>query len=712
MGRLTTWILEHRRLVLGFWGLLLAASLPLALRFADVAGGATEVIPGSASERANRALQGAFGDGAPFLVPVIVTADGGEAALRDATEKLAQGLVPAPEVSSVRHFWNSGDEGLRGRSGASSLVLMQTKARSIGEAEDLTSTLRRRIADIGMPAGTQTMLTGVAAMFHDLNRNASADLQKAEMIGVPLTLAILILVFRSPLAAALPVLIALGASIIALAGLCIEHRVLPASVFAQNAVTMVGLGAGVDYALFMLHRFRAELARGAAPARAVVQASASMGPALLASGFAVGAGFIALLLVDARFVHSVAIGGLLVIACAVGMALTLLPIALAALGTRVNWPYRTLAVADHSDAWHRWAGHVMRHPWPYFIAVMGVLTVVAVPALRSQAWNVGAADLPSQIEARRGYEILRRDFAAGWMGPLAIIVEAPPAASLLRESSRAALKAMREELAADPRIVAVSEAQFSADARSALLLAVPRLAPETAEAMALTRALRAGAGGALRGHAMQVHVAGASAMMLDFDAEMFGSLRRVIPAVLGVTALALIVFFRSLVVPFKALCANLISVFCAYGFLVLVFQDGVGAAALGIHPPGGINSFIVLMLFTILFGLSMDYEVFLLRAIQEEHRRGACNVGAVRAGIARSASLISSAAAIMACLFASFGAAELLATREFGLGLAAAVVLDATLIRLILVPAAMRLLGEANWWFPRRLAPLSGRRPA
>jgi RND superfamily putative drug exporter len=645
-------------------------------------------------------------------VPVIVTADGGADALRAATEQLAAGLARGPEVRSVRHFWNSGDPLLRGKSRGTSLLLVQTNAGSIADAENLTPALRQRIAGIALPAGTQTRVTGVAAMFHDLNRNASEDLKKAEMIGVPLTLIILLAVFRSPPAAALPLLIAFGASAVALAGLFVLHRILPASVFAQNAVTMIGLGAGVDYALFVLHRFRVELAHGAAPHHAALKASASMGPALLASGFAVGVGFLALFLVDARFVHSVAIGGLLVVGCAVGMSLTLLPIALVALGTRVNWPHRRFAVVADSAAWRGWAAHVMRHAWAYLLAGLCLLTALALPALRSQAWNVGAADLPPQIEARQGHDILQRDFAVGWMGPLAIVVEAAPAVDLRQKASRTALAAMRARLASDARIVAVSEAQFGADGRSAVLIAVPRRAPESAETMALTQALRADANAALRTHASQVHVAGASAMMLDFDAEMFGSLRRVIPAVLAVTAFALVVFFRSLLVPLKALCANLVSVLCAYGFLVLVFQDGVGAATLGIDPPGGINSFIVLMLFTILFGLSMDYEVFLLRAIQEEHERGASNAAAVRAGIARSGSLISSAAAIMACLFASFGMAELVATREFGLGLAAAVVLDATLIRLVVIPAAMRLLGEANWWFPRRPAPLPGRRPA
>jgi RND superfamily putative drug exporter len=189
-------------------------------------------------------------------------------------------------------------------------------------------------------------------------------------------------------------------------------------------------------------------------------------------------------------------------------------------------------------------------------------------------------------------------------------------------------------------------------------------------------------------------------MIVDFDAELFGSLWRIVPAVLAVTFMVLLIAFRSVLIPAKAVLTNLVSVLAAYGFLVLVFQQGAGAALLHIDPPGGLNSMVVLMLFTILFGLSMDYEVFLLRQIEHEYRRSGDNRTAVAAGLARSAGLITSAAAIMVCLFGSFGFTQLTATREFGLGLAFAVALDATLIRLVLVPAMMELFGVANWWWP------------
>ena len=203
---------------------------------------------------------------------------------------------------------------------------------------------------------------------------------------------------------------------------------------------------------------------------------------------------------------------------------------------------------------------------------------------------------------------------------------------------------------------------------------------------------------------LEVHIGGYSAGILDFDDELFGSLKRVVPVVLVTTFLVLAFVFRSVIIPFKAIVMNLLSVLASYGFLVYVFQDGIGANLIGLVPPGGLNSFIVLMLFTILFGLSMDYEVFLLSRIREEYERTGNNREAVASGLAHTGGLITSAALIMVVLFGSFGFTQLTATREFGLGLAFAVAVDATLIRIVLVPTLMKLFGAANWWFPRRIA--------
>jgi putative drug exporter of the RND superfamily len=352
--------------------------------------------------------------------------------------------------------------------------------------------------------------------------------------------------------------------------------------------------------------------------------------------------------------------------------------------------------------WARWARETMTRPWRYLIPAVIVIAVLIVPTLRLKAWNMGADDLSPAMEARQGYDILARNFVAGWMGPIAVLVKSHGSGSLRTGERAVAIAALSSRLASDPRVRVVG-GYPSTDGRSALVIAVPRSAPESEEVMTLVRELRADPWRAASDAGLTIQIGGFSASILDFDAELFGSLKRVIPVVLAITFIALVFAFRSIVVPIKAITMNLISALAAYGFLVYVFQEGVGAELIGLVPPGGLNSFIVLMLFTILFGLSMDYEVFLLSRIKEEYQRTGDNKTSVVNGLSMSGGLITSAALIMVVLFGSFGFTRLTATREFGLGLAFAVALDATLIRVVLVPILMGLLGRANWWFPARL---------
>jgi len=321
------------------------------------------------------------------------------------------------------------------------------------------------------------------------------------------------------------------------------------------------------------------------------------------------------------------------------------------------------------------------------------------------------------------------------MGPIAILVKSRDSGNIWTAERESAIETIYSRLASDPRVHivggfpqllallgpsrtlirarsglpapmhAASTQVVSEDGRSALIFVVPRSAPESEEVMTLVRELRAESWQPARDAGLAVQVGGFSASILDFDSELFRSLKLVIPIVLAITFIALVFAFRSIVVPIKAITMNLISVLAAYGFLVYVFQEGVGAGLIGLVPPGGLNSFIVLMLFTILFGLSMDYEVFLLSRIREEYQRTGDNGKSVVSGLSQTGGLITSAALIMVVLFGSFGFTRLTATREFGLGLAFAVALDATVIRVVLVPILMGLLGRANWWFPAALLP-------
>jgi RND superfamily putative drug exporter len=413
--------------------------------------------------------------------------------------------------------------------------------------------------------------------------------------------------------------------------------------------------------------------------------------------------------VHIRFLHTLALGGVAVAVTSVLMTLTLLPSLLLLIGEKLNWP-RQLSRRPRGGGglWARWANETMTRPWQYLIPSLIVLAVLIVPTLQLKTWNMGAHDLSPTMEARQGYELLDRNFAAGWMGPIAILVKSRDDGNVRTNESQDAITGIRSRLASDPR-VRITGGYPSKDGHSALILVVPRSAPESEEVMTMVRELRAQPWQSARDAGLSIQIGGLSASVLDFDAELFGSMKRVIPVVLAVTFLALVFAFRSIVVPIKAITMNLISVLAAYGFLVYVFQKGIGAGLIGLVPPGGLNSFIVLMLFTILFGLSMDYEVFLLSRIREEYQRTGDNRKSVVSGLSQTGGLITSAALIMVVLFGSFGFTRLTATREFGLGLAFAVALDATLIRVVLVPILMGLLGRANWWFPAALLPRGSR---
>jgi putative drug exporter of the RND superfamily len=719
--------------VVAAWIAVVGAAAPFAAHLGASLRGSTDAVRGSGSELVSRDVNRAFGDGSAFVFPAVLTSPSVAATdprFAAAATALERALLSAG-MRGVRHYWNTGDQRLIGRDRHSALVLITPPARTFFDAETMVSRIREEAAATGLDSAFAVKVTGMVSLFHDLDVSASDDLLRAERVGIPLTLLVLLLVFGAPIAAGLPLLLAIGATTITLAVLYGLSHLMPVSVFAQNAVTMVGLGIGVDYALLLVSRCREELAAGAPFRTAVETAALRAIHVVVVSGLAVCTGFLALLLVRVAFLHTLALAGAAVVVIAVLMTLTLLPALLLLIGERVNWPRRIRARSSPTRRWWAsWGREAMTRPWRYLVPTVIVLAALILPTLRLEAWNVGARDLPPSMEARQGYDLLERNFSPGWMGPIALLVEARGQGSVWSPERQRAIATLYDSLRADPRVHmaggfphllemlgsrrevvrthtelpaplrAAASQVVSEDGRSALVLLVPRSPPESDEAMNLVRELRAASWAAERDAGLDVRVGGFGAGILDFDQELFGSLWRVVPLVLGVTFVVLAFAFRSIAVPLKAITMNLLSVLAAYGFLVYVFQDGVGAELIGLNPPGGLNSFIVLMLFTILFGLSMDYEVFLLSRIREEYRRSGDNRESVINGLSQTGGLITSAALIMVVLFGSFAFTRLTATREFGLGLAFAVAIDATLIRVVLVPILMGLLGRANWWLP------------
>ena len=733
--RLAYWVLSHRRLVIATWGLLFAATAPFAWRVQDVLTGASDGIPGSQSvETIDRAVGGGIPAGTFFPFLILLKSDGvpvDDLRFQAAAREVESRLSGVPQGGAVRSFWNTGRADLLGRDRQTALMLFRTNATSLNEAEALTPDVRAAVHGASLPSGIRVLVTGTAPMFFDLGRQSSADLLRAERVGLPVTIMILLVAFGAPLAAGLPVLLALLAVIVSSAALFFLSQITTVSVFSQNVVSMIGLGVGVDYALFIVSSFRRALAHGWSARESAARAVAGAGHTIVVSGLAVAIGFCALFLVNVPFLHSMAAGGIFVVVTAVVASLTLLPVALSYAGMAVNWPRaRQEAPQDRTGLWGRWAGLVMRRPWRFLIAGMTILAVFVAPVLRLQAWNVGVESLIPELEARAGYDVLIDEFDQGAIGPTILVAEAKQDGTVWDPEFQRGLFELSERLAQDPRIARVNgfpdvlslthglhrDVRSSADLpeslrplardvvsegdRMALIVLLPAFAPESRESMALVDDLRRDDWPELEGLGARIAISGTTALTKDFDDEIFSRMKVVVPVVLGVTFIVLLVSFRSVLIPLKAVFLNLLSVLASYGFLIYVFQDGVGAQSIGLSTPGGLNSFIVLVLFTILFGLSMDYHVFLLDRVKDVYAATGDTVRAVSIGLQQTAGLISSAALVMVSIFGSFAFTRLVATRELGLGLAFAVALDATLVRLVLVPALMTLLGSYNWWLP------------
>jgi putative drug exporter of the RND superfamily len=738
MSRSMTSARTRRRSAIVFaWAFIVLVASTGAARIGSVVKGGSDGVPGSESiEAVDRAVAAGIPAGNFYSFLAVLHSD--SIAARDprfaaAANTLADALSTTGRAAAVRSYWNTGDEQLLGRSGKTALLLVHPRSATFGESELATADLRRAILAAHLSPAFACEITGQPAVLYDLNQRSSTDLLRAERIGLPITLAILLIVFGSPVAALVPVVLALCAMTISMAALYLLSGVMVVSVFAENTVSMIGLGIGVDYSLFLLARFRAALASGATADAAARRATREVAPTIIYSGVAVAIGFAALSLVRLPFLKALTFGGIAVVITSILATLTLLPALLAMLGTRINWPRQRPCMSSPRPhpVWSGLSRMVNRRPLICIAGALLILGIFVMPVFRMTSWNLGASSLDADLEARRGYDTVSDEFAAGWMGPTAIVIQARPGESVLDEPARAAIGQLVDRLHADPRISAIrGYPQLIAglqtvgtpghDVQSlpeplravaldvvgrsgeiAVIALITTLPPEAKSLAALVDELRADSFPELSKLGMTVRISGTPAMLTDFSHEIFSKLWIVIPVVLLVTFCALLLHFKSLVVPLKAIAVNLLSVLASYGFVILVFQDGHGASVLGLVPPGGINAFIVLVLFTILFGLSMDYEVFLLSSIKAAYERTGDNRKAVTAGLLETAGIVSSAAFVMVSLFLSFGFTRLIATREFGLGLAFAVALDATLIRLVLVPALMILLGRANWWLPR-----------
>jgi RND superfamily putative drug exporter len=463
---------------------------------------------------------------------------------------------------------------------------------------------------------------------------------------------------------------------------------------------MIGLGVGIDYALFIVTRYRQNLRDGMDPMHAIGLSSATAGQAVVFSGMMVSIALLGLWISGIAFVGMMATAAAIVVLVAVVAAVTLLPAFLGFAGNSIDKLsiHRKRkpadAATDKPSMWSRWGHEVERHPWRYFVGAVSVLLILAIPLFSMKLGFPDDGTAPKTETRRLAYDLLAEGFGPGFNGPLLLAVEIDDPAALQQ------LDQLTTAIAAAPGVAAVSPPQPNEAGDAAIIQVIPTTSPQDQATTELVKRLRADVIPSATPEGAVVHVGGGTATFIDLSDRITNALPWFIGAVVLLSFLLLMVVFRSILVPLKAAVLNLLSIVAAYGVIVMIFQWGWGRSLLGIDQLIPIVSFVPMMMFAVLFGLSMDYEVFLLSRIREEYLKTGNNVESVVSGISTTARVITSAALIMIAVFLSFVSQPDPVAKMFGIGLAVAVFIDATVVRIVLVPATMVLLGDANWWLP------------
>jgi trehalose monomycolate/heme transporter len=605
-----------------------------------------------------------------------------EASFRNAVTGTLATLRQRPEVGEVFSYYDTGSRTLvsTDRHATYAAIRLRTAASA-----DQLAAIRDRLRAPGL----KTQVGGPTAIFAEVSGRVGSDIGKAEAYSMPILLILLMFVFGSAVAASTPLLVGGIAILGAFAATRLLTYVTDVSVFGLNIISLIGLGMAIDYALFIVSRFREELAQGHDPADAVERTLATAGRTVAVAALTVSLAMASLLLFPQVFLRSMGFGGMAAVLVAMLAALTVLPALLAVLGQRVNalrvGRRRTGTPADAGAGWARLAHAVMRRPVPVMIATVGVLAVLAAPFARAQFGGTDERVLPPGTESRVVSERIAAQFTGGGVEQIRVLVSGADGSATAGFAGRLA------------RVPGVTGATVTATRGDSAMIAVryagTSASPVGQRVVADIRALPAPPGAT-------VLVGGSAAQLHD----LLDSLRTRLPwmalLVAGMTIVLLFLAFGSVVLPLKAIAMNVVSIGASFGAVVWVFQDGHLAGLLGFTPTGYLEATQLVLMLAILFGLSTDYEVFLLSRIREEWDRTGDNVAAVSAGLRRTGRIITSAALLLVVVIGGFATGGITFIKMIGLGMIVALVVDATVVRALLVPATMRLLGRANWWAP------------
>jgi len=744
-SRWGAFVYRRRRWVLVVMLVLAAAAAPLASGTADQLSSGGWLDPNSESAKVGDRLEAEFGGGRTSYVALVRSDTGGanarSAEFQAAIAATVAPLLDDPRVSEITGYAETGDDRFISVAGDTAYVVIGLDM-STDESIDAVEGIEGSLAT---PSGYSVALTGFGPIQKDSAELSEKDLVRAETVSLPIAALVLILVFASIVAAGMPLLVAGLAIPSALALINLLARETEMSIYVLNIATMLGLALAIDYSLFITSRFREELAKGRSVEQAVTISVSTAGKAVFFSGAAVAIGLSGLLWFQASALSSIGLGGAIVVLTSVTFSLTFLPALLGMLGKRVNaLSVRSLLsrvgiMGDEPTVRHsRWeqvAHAVMRRPIAVLVPVLAVLFIAGSPFFRLVQGVPDATVYPAGIASRDAWVALQDEFRPGETTPITILidtdadatdpasiaavmaytdrlagiegidrVEGPftitdPATGAVLDAGQVAQLYAAPEGALPPRLAAAVVALKDAYIRGSTvrLDAISPLHPTTPEGTAVVPAVRAVEPGDGIG---RVAFGGAAAISEDFLVAQNDRMPWAIGTTLLASALILFLLFGSIVIPLKAVVMTLLSLSASFGALVWIFQEGNLHELLNFEPIGFTIAGNPIIMFATLIGLSMDYEVLLLSRIQESYRRSGDNTAAVAEGLAKSAAVITGAAMIMVVVFSAFALADVVTIKSIGVGMALAVFLDATVIRILLVPATMRLLGEWNWWAP------------
>ncbi len=698
LAKIALFSFRKRWLVLLVWVALLSG-ITYWSRTAGSAFSTNFKLPSSDSQAALDLLQTRFPARSGATGDLVFKADAGiqDRAVRAAVESIISRIQQVSHVTSVVSPYSQEGTTQVSPNGHIARVVIQFDQNN----EDIQKNTATLNAIKNIVGGEKT--SGIQFELGGQLFAGQPNIGATEIIGIVAAIIILLVAFGSVLAMGLPIITALFGIGIGAAAVTLLGHVISLPDFTIELASMIGIGVGIDYALFIVTRYRQGLAERLSPEQATINAINTAGRSVIFAGFTVVISLLGMVLMNITFIQGLGIGAATVVAVTMLASITLLPAVLGFVGNRIDrlrlpGMGRGSAKQEEQGIWYRWGKVLEHHALAAFLIGLALIAVLAFPALSIRLGSSDASSRPTSDTTRRAYDLEAEGFGAGSNGPLLL------AARIGGQADLEVLKKVRQAVQADDNVALATSAVPNQDFSAAIIQVIPKTSPQEEGTVDLIVRLREKIlPAATEGSDVQVHIGGLTASFEDITKVLSDRLPLFIGTVLALSFILITIVFRSILIPLKAVLLNLLSIGAAYGVLVTVFQRGFGESLLGLGSTGPIESFVPMMLFAILFGLSMDYEVFLLSRIKEEYDRTGDNNLAIVQGLTRTARVITAAAAIMITVFGSFILGDQRVIKEFGFGLSVAVLIDASIVRLILVPATMELLGRANWWFPKWL---------